>query len=124
MEIFEITNRANKNIIYIFVKRKEVKFLRNFLINPFCHFYMIKENDNIKGVLVGELKYGKFEIYRFYPQTRNHQRYFRSAIEYLIKNPEIYGIAVFQNLSRYFNVLKRLNFKYDADIEMELKMNL
>jgi len=42
----------------------ERKFLDQFYKNPNCHFWIAREGKDICALLIGELKYGKLEIFR------------------------------------------------------------
>jgi len=99
------------------------RYLKFFIRNPDCHFWSLKEKGRTKALLIGELKYGKLEVYRFYCPFHNDRQIFKFAINFFIRDQNVCGITVFQNLRKYFDLLEKIDFKYDADIEMELDLH-
>jgi len=103
---------------------KGKNFLNQFRKNPDCHFWIAREGEDICALLIGELKYGKLEIFRLYGKSRIIPDYIISSIiGFLIKNKNIFGIAVYQNLKSYFPILEKFGFVHDADILMELDVS-
>lgn len=95
------------------------QYIENFCRNSNCQFWIAKKDEQICGLMIANLMYGKLEIYRFYDFLK--EKYcFLSFIELFKNNPEISGIAVFQNLKAYFPILEGIGFQDDADITMAL----
>jgi ribosomal protein S18 acetylase RimI-like enzyme len=106
------------------IDSEEKKCLEHFSTNPDCHFWIAKEKDGLCALLIGELKFGKLEIFRFFSKSQPTSKYlFGSIIDFLIEQQNIFGIALFQNLQPYFCVLEEMGFAHDVDIFMELNIN-
>ncbi|GAI64034.1 unnamed protein product [marine sediment metagenome] len=113
---------ANFPIASINAERKE--YLERFSANPDCHFWITKEGNDVCALLIGELKFGKLEIFRFFNRSQAKQKHsLISIIDFLVEQRNIFGIAVFQNLKAYFSILEEIGFKYDSDIFMELDIS-
>lgn len=121
MDIYEIEREKFLESILPLINPapNEEYYLKSFCENPYCHFYLAKKDEQNFGLLIAELKYGKLEIFRYFNFSLE-QESFLSFINFFVQNPQISGIAVFQNLKDYFPVLEKIGFKYDADIMMML----
>lgn len=124
MIVSEIERRDFASFPIVNINMEEKKYLERFSTNPDCHFWIAKERDGICALLIGELKFSKLEIFRFFSKSQPAPKYLLvSIIDFLIEQQNIFGIAVFQNLQPYFSVLEEMSFEHDVDIFMKLNID-
>ena len=86
MIVCEIEGRDFASFPIVNINAKEKKYLEHFSTNPDCHFWIEKEKNDVCALLIGELKFSKLEIFRFFSKSQPASKYLLvSIIDFLIE---------------------------------------